>query len=181
MSTPSPPREPEPMLIRNGMMLRFNQFNDDEMSFRGGLLFLENVFFRTTYFQGMDRLAFFRNPENSQVTLQQHERLENYRVVYYPQGYFLNLIDHSIARDRGVVLQIDVLTLNRPNTTELHWTGLSRNGRDVWVTDVVLAGIDTSQQIWMRHVPVQYFRSGVEACERWLFGMRSGDVMVREL
>lgn len=162
-------------------MLRFNQFNSEEMNFRGGLLFLENVFFGTTYFQGMDRLAFFRNPENSQVTLQQHERLENYRVVYYPRGHFLNLIDHSATAERGVVLQIDVLTLNRPNTTDLQWAGLSRSGMDIWVTDVVLTGIDKSHQIWMRHVPVAYFRSGVEACERWLFGIRAGDFMVMEL
>lgn len=147
----------------------------------GGILFLMNTIFEPRYFRGMDRVAFFRNPDGNQVFLTQHERLEHYRVIYFPRGFFLNLVDHTVNSARGVVLQVDVLTLNRPNTSDLVWGGVSKSGQDIWCTDVILTGIDMSNQVWMRHCPVQYFRSGVEACERYLFGMEDGDVMVKEI
>lgn len=142
---------------------------------------MENTIFSTRYFKGQDRLAFFRNPALDQVVLRPHERLENYRVIYWPRGFFLYLMDYAVNDVRGVVLQLDVLTLVRPGTNDLVWAGLSRDGLDVWATDVVLAGADMSNQIWMRHLPVRYFRSGVELCERWLFGLKDGDEMVKEM
>jgi hypothetical protein len=140
-----------------------------------------NTIFEPRYFRGMEWLAFFRNPEQRQVVLREHERLDNYRVIYWPSGFFLNLVDHTVDSVRGVVLQLDVLTLSRPNTSDLVWAGVANSGHGIWCTDVVLAGVDMSNQIWMRHVPVQYFRSGVEKCEHWLFSMKEGDVMVKEL
>jgi hypothetical protein len=179
----APPRKDLPRLIQSGETLRFNQFNRwvPGAHFPGGLLFLINTIFGTRHFRGMERVAFFRNLDGKQLVLRQHERLESYRVIYYPRGFFLNLVDCSVTSVRGVVLQLDILTLNRPRTTELVWGGLSKSGRDIWCTDVVLTGIDMSNQIWMRHVPTSCFRSGVEACERWLFSMKPDDVLVKEL
>lgn len=183
MSAKAPPRKNLPQLIQNGAVLRLGQFNDwvQGAHFLGGLLFLLNAVFEPIYFRGMDRLVFFRNPALEQITLRRHERLENYRVIYYPRGFFLNLVDYTVNSMRGVVLQIDALTLTRPRTNDLVWAGLTKTGHDIWCTDVVLTGIDMSNQVWMRHVPVHYFRSGVDACERWLFRMKEGDIMVKEL
>lgn len=129
----------------------------------------------------MDHLAFMRNPEDNQISIGPHERLEQYRVIYYPGNYFLNLVDYTVNSTRGIVLNLVLLTLSKPSTTERVWAGLTKSGQDLWVTDVCCAGCDMSYQTWMRHVPLEFFRSGVEACERWLFGMKEGDEMVAEI
>jgi hypothetical protein len=103
-----------------------------------------------------------------------------YRTVHFSHKLMLYLWDYRVDQRRGVVLKLATLSLAEPSEYAAR-TELRLQPEGPWATDVALAGQDTSQQTWLHHVPPSLIHEGVESCERWIFRMKRGDVMVHEI
>lgn len=154
MSTRKPRREPV-RRIESGEFLRFNEWADG-LSLRGGFHFLAGL-----PFADLTRLIVLRHTPTGL------RPRRNFRTIYFPYGQQLYLQDYLVDGVRGVVLELVSFAYGESGGP--------------WVTDLVLAGQDASKQTWLHHVPSRLLHSGVEGCERWLFGMSKSDRMVREM
>ncbi|MDA4127335.1 MAG: hypothetical protein OK452_09090 [Thaumarchaeota archaeon] len=175
MSTPKLPRNGLPRTISDGEMLSFAVFNRwlPGASLRGGFFFRENRAFATQYFPNIRRTIFLRNPGPTMIPRR------GYRVVWYPARQTLSLLDYSADFTRGIVLQFATMSHRMPPNGTV--ARIERRVSSEWCTDLILCGIDRSKQVWAHHIPVRLANRGIEAGERWLFGLQKDDVLAREL
>ena len=174
MSTLRTPRIEPPRRIESGEYLRFAPLSrrTEGVRFRGGLHFFQGLPFDTSSFPHFERLMLLRGPRPGISSW--------YRTVHFSDQLMLFLWDSMVDHRRGVVLELATLSLEEPSEHAAKLE-MELEPKGPWVTDVALAGQDTSQQTWLHHVPPRMLRGGVEACERWIFRMKHSDIMVREL